>query len=88
MCVVVYKHNNSVVNIVVTRLVFGKVSYLALVSYFPFIISQECLCCCLQVNYIVYKYFDRSLHVRSSDPTCVQYFKSVPLTVLRYWDSN
>ena len=38
-------------------------------------------CCCLHVNYIVYKHFDRSLHVGSSDPTCVQNFRSVPLTV-------
>ena len=38
-------------------------------------------CCCLHVNYIVYKHFDMSLHVRSSDPTCVQNFRPVPLTV-------
>ena len=38
-------------------------------------------CCCLHINYIVYKHFDRSLHVGSSDPTCVQNFKPVPLTV-------
>ena len=38
-------------------------------------------CCCLQVNYIVYKHFDRSLHVGSSDPTCVQNFTPVPFTV-------
>ena len=36
----------------------------------------EWLCCCLQVHYIVYKYFDRSLHIgscRSStgDKLCV-----------------
>ena len=37
-------------------------------------------CCCLHVNYIVYKHFDRSLHVESSDPTCVQKFRPVPLT--------
>ena len=36
-------------------------------------------CCCLHVNYIVYKHFDRSLYVGSSDPTCV--FRPVPLTV-------
>ena len=41
----------------------------------------ECLCCCLQVNYIVYKHFDKSLHVVSLDPTCVQNFRSAPLTV-------
>ena len=38
-------------------------------------------CCCLHVNYIVYKHFDRSLHVGSSDPTCVQNFRLVPLMV-------
>ena len=38
-------------------------------------------CCCLHVNYIVYKHFDRSLHVGSLDPTCVQKFRPVPLTV-------
>ena len=38
-------------------------------------------CCCLHVNYIVYKHFDRSLHVESLDSTCIQFFRSVPLTV-------
>ena len=38
-------------------------------------------CCCLHVNYIVYKTFDRSLHVESSDPTCMQHFTPVALTV-------
>ena len=38
-------------------------------------------CCYLHVNYSVYKHFDRSLHVESSDPTCVQNFRPVPLTV-------
>ena len=38
-------------------------------------------CCCLHVNYIVYKHFDRSLHVRSSDPTCIRNFTHIPLTV-------
>ena len=37
-------------------------------------------CCCLHVNYIVYKHFDRSLHVRSSEPTYVQNFRPAPLT--------
>ena len=37
--------------------------------------------CCLHVNYIVYKHFDRSLHVGSSDPTCVQNIRPVPLMV-------
>ena len=30
---------------------------------------------------VVYKHFDRSLHVGSSGPTCVQNFRPVPLTV-------
>ena len=38
-------------------------------------------CCCLHANYIVYQHFDRSLHVGSSDPTCVQNFRPVALTV-------
>ena len=41
----------------------------------------EWLCCCLQENYIVYKHFDRSLHMWVLDPTCVQNFRPVPLTV-------
>ena len=38
-------------------------------------------CCCLHVNYIVYKTFDRSMHVESSDLTFVQNFRPVALTV-------
>ena len=30
---------------------------------------------------VVYKHFDRLLHVRSLDPTCVQNFRSVPVMV-------
>ena len=41
----------------------------------------EWLCCCLQVNYIVYKHFDRSLNVGSLDSTCVQNFRPASLTV-------
>ena len=37
-------------------------------------------CCCLHVNYIFYKHFDRSLHVGSLDPTCVQNIRPVPFT--------
>ena len=37
--------------------------------------------CCLHVNYIVYKHFDRSLHVGSLDPTCLQNFRPVSFTV-------
>ena len=39
-------------------------------------------CCCLHVNHIVYKHFDRSLHIGSSDPTSVQNVRPVTLTVL------
>ena len=35
----------------------------------------------MHVNYIVYKYFDRLLHVGSLDLTGVQNFRPVPLTV-------
>ena len=49
-------------------------------KYLPFI-KWEWLCCCLQVNYIVYKYFDRSLHIWVLDPTGVQKFRPVPLTI-------
>ena len=35
-------------------------------------------CYCLHVDYI---HFNRSLHVKLSDPTCVQIFRPVPLTV-------
>ena len=44
-------------------------------------VLQEWLCCCLQVNYIVYKHFDRSLHIWVSDPTFVQNLRPVALTV-------
>ena len=30
---------------------------------------------------VVYKHFEKSLHIRSLDPTCVQNFRPVPLTV-------
>ena len=45
-------------------------------------------CCCLHVNYIVYKHSDRSLHIGSSDPTCVQNFRPVPLTVFEIQGFN
>ena len=31
-------------------------------KYLPFIIREQ-LCCCLHVNYIVYKHCDKSLHI-------------------------
>ena len=46
----------------------------------PFIIREQ-LCCCLHVNYIVYKHCDRSLHIGALDPTCVQNFRPVALKV-------
>ena len=44
-------------------------------------VLQEWLSCCLQENYIVYKHFDRSLHIWVLDSTCVQKFRPAPLTV-------
>ena len=44
-------------------------------------ILREWFCCCLQANYIVYKHFDRSLHIWVLDPTCVQNFRPVSFTV-------
>ena len=38
-------------------------------------------CCCLHINSIVCKHFDRSVHVRLLNPTCVQNFRPVPRTV-------
>ena len=38
-------------------------------------------CCCLHINYIVYKHFNKSLHVGSLNLTGVQNFRPVPLTV-------
>ena len=49
-------------------------------NYLTFII-REWLCCYLHVNYIVYKHFDRSLHIWVLNPTCVQNFRPVALTV-------
>ena len=80
---------NLVINIVVMGLVLGQslivISSTGVLLYEKvsplYSVLRECHCCCLQVNYIVYKYFDRSLHVGSSDSTCVQNFRSVPLTV-------
>ena len=37
--------------------------------------------CCLHINYIVYKHFDRLLHVGSLDLTCVQHFRPISFTV-------
>ena len=80
---------NSVVNILVMGLVLGPnlmvISLMGIQLYAKvsplYNVLWEWLCCCLQVNYIVYKHFDRSLHIRSSNPTCVQNFRPVPLTV-------
>ena len=49
-------------------------------NYLTFII-WEWLCCYLHVNYIVYKHFDRLLHIWVLNPTCVQNFRPVASTV-------
>ena len=36
-------------------------------------------CCCLHAHYIIYTHFEKSLHIKSSDPTYVQNFRPVPL---------
>ena len=38
-------------------------------------------CCCLHINYILYRHFDWSLQVKSSNPTRMQNLRPVPLTV-------
>ena len=38
-------------------------------------------CCCLLINCIVYKHFDKLLHVGSLGPTCMQNFRPVPFMV-------
>ena len=52
-------------------------------SIYPLLCITEVawLCCCLHINYIVYKHFDQSLHIELSDPTCMQKFRPVPLMV-------
>ena len=55
-------------------LLFAKVSPLYNVLW-------EWLCYCLQVNYIVYKHFNKSLHIWILEPTCMQNFRHVPLMV-------
>ena len=72
---------NCIINVVVMGLVLGQ-SFMVIsgtgvllckgISLFN--VLWECLCCYLHVSYIVYKYFDKSLHIGSSDPTCVQSF--------------
>ena len=67
-CVVVYKY---VIQFVVMELVLGQsfmvISSIGVLLYAKvaplYNVLLEWLCCCLQVNYIVYKHFDRSLHV-------------------------
>ena len=45
-------------------------------------------CCCLHVNYIVYKHFDKSLHIGSLDPIFVQNFTLAPLMVFEILGFN
>ena len=43
----------------------------------------------IELSFLLFtRNFYRSLHVGSSEHTCVQNFRPIPLTVLRYWDSN
>ena len=46
------------------------------------------VCPLYNVNNIVYKHFDRSLHDESLDPTCDKILDLYLLQFLRYWDSN
>ena len=55
-------------------LLYAKVSLLYNVLW-------EWLCCCLQVNYIVYKHFDRLVHIVSLISACLQNFRPLTLTV-------
>ena len=50
-------------------------------KYLPFIMYYGSELFFLHVNYIVYKHFDRPLHVGSSDPTGIQNFRPVPFMV-------
>ena len=46
-------------------------------------------CCCLHINYIVYKHSDHwSLHIGSLYPTFVQNFRPVSLTVFEIQGFN
>ena len=64
-------------------MVISRTGVLLLAKVSPiYNILWECLCCCMQVNYIVYRHFDRSrLHVGSSDPTFVPNIRPASLTV-------
>ena len=82
---------NSVLNVEVMGLVLGQswmvISNTGVLLYANmsplYNVLWEWLCC-LQVNYTVYKHFNRPLHIGSLDPTCVQNFRPVPLTILGF----
>ena len=57
-------------------------------KYIPIYCIMGVHCYCLHINYIVYKHVDRSLHIGSSDPTCVQNFRPVPLTGFEIFGFN
>ena len=73
---------NSIVYVLVMGLVLGQslmvISTTGILLYAKVSLFYNLLWECIV---IVYKYFDRLLHVRSLDPTCVQNFRPVPLTV-------
>ena len=79
---------NSVVNIAVMGLVLGQslivISSPGVLLYAKVSVLYNVLrgCrCLLKVNYIVYKHFDRLLHIGSLNTTCVQNFRSLTLMV-------
>ena len=73
---------NSVVKMLVMGLVLGQslivISIKGILLYAKVSLLYNVLWECIV---IVYKHFVRSLHIGSSDPTCVQNFRPVPLMV-------
>ena len=80
---------NSVVNMLVMGLGLGHslmfISTTGTLLYAKVSLLYNVLWECIVV---VYKHFDRSLHIGSLDPTCVQNFKPVPLTVFEIQGFN
>ena len=50
-------------------------------KYLPFIMYYGRELLLFYVNYIVYKHFHRSVYIKSLEPTCIQNFRLIPLTV-------
>ena len=66
---------------VITRANFDGHIYRGYPVICPFIMYYGGALLLFTLNYIVYEHLDRSLHVWSSGPTYVQYFRPVPLMV-------